>query len=68
MNPSRPQAWIAVPAVVGLAACAACCTLPFLVPLLTTAGLGSALLPGASTRREALGLAILALGGGPLST
>ena len=61
-QPSKLRA--SLPAIVGVAACAACCTLPFLVPLLVSAGLGSALLAWASTRSELLGLAFLAVGGG----
>lgn len=60
--PSKLQA--SLPAFVGVAACAACCTLPFVVPFLMSAGLGSALLAWAATRTELLGLAFLAIGGG----
>lgn len=51
------------PALLGLAACAACCTLPFVVPLLLSAGLGSAVLAWLATRSEMLGLVCLAIGG-----
>lgn len=61
MNPTsaRPS----TPALLGLAACAACCTLPFVVPLLLSAGLGSAVLAWLATRSELLGLACLVIGG-----
>lgn len=65
MSPHRPSSLRAsLPAIAGVAACAACCTLPFLVPLLVSAGLGSALLAWASTRSELLGLSFLVLGVG----
>ncbi len=51
------------PALLGLAACAACCTLPFLVPVLVSAGIGSAVLAWLATRSELLGLACLVIGG-----
>lgn len=63
MNPKPSSARAAAPALLGLAACAACCTVPFLVPLLFSAGLGSALLAWIATRSDLLGLACLAIGG-----
>lgn len=63
MNPRKTSPALAsLPAVVGLVACAACCTLPFLVPALLSAGIGSAALVWISTRSELLGLVCLALG------
>lgn len=60
MNPARSPG--RTPAIVGLVACAACCTVPFLVPLLLSAGLGSAVLTWLATRSELLGLACLGIG------
>ena len=63
MNPKPSSLRAATPALLGLAACAACCTVPFLAPLLLSAGLGTAVLTWLSTRSELLGLACLLIGG-----
>ena len=57
--PSRPS----LPIIAGVVACAVCCTLPFLVPVLLSAGVGSAILAWLATRSELLGIACLVIGG-----
>ena len=61
MNPSAPTR-PSLPIIAGVVACAACCTLPFLVPVLLSAGVGSAVLAWLATRSELLGVACLAIG------
>ncbi len=61
MTPAPQRA--SLPLIGGLLACAACCTLPFLVPVLLGVGVGSGLLTWLATRSELLGLTVLALGG-----
>lgn len=56
---SRPS----TPALLGLAACAACCTLTFVIPVLLSAGIGTAILAWLATRSELLGVAFLVIGG-----
>lgn len=51
-----------LPIVAGAVACAACCAIPLLAPLLFPAGVGSAVLVWAATRSELLGLVCLVLG------
>ena len=61
--PVNPSARPSLPVIVGVVACAACCTLPFLVPVLLSAGVGSAILAWLATRSELLGVACLVIGG-----
>lgn len=63
MKPSSPPARASLPIIAGVVACAACCTLPFLVPVLLSAGIGSAILAWLATRSELLGVACLVIGG-----
>lgn len=51
------------PAMLGVAACAACCTVPLLLPFIVSAGFGSAVLAWVATRSEWLGLAFLSVAG-----
>lgn len=62
MNPRDPRPRTSLPVIAGVVACAACCTLPFLVPLLLSAGLGSAILAWLATRSELIGVACLLIG------
>ena len=61
-SPSTPRA--SLPAIGGLLACVACCTIPFLAPTLIGLGVGTGLLTWLTTRSELLGLLALTLGGG----